>query len=85
MVGTGVGVGDAGGAVAEIVAKGVRRISISWVANGVGSNGAGVSTSTLNVQPEIKKMIEMQNADNFFTANPFMIYRPDKSNDWGIK
>lgn len=83
MGGTGVGVGDMGGAVAEIVATGVRRIS--WVTDGMGCEGSGVNTSTLNVQPEIKEITTMQNINNFFMASLFLKYRPAASKDRRIR
>jgi len=75
-----VGVKPTGGgtAVAEMVATGD---AICRVAVGVAepTTGAGVSTWTLNVHPEINETITMRKATVFFIANlprgyPYTVY-----------
>jgi hypothetical protein len=51
--------------VAEIVATGEATVGVSD-ADGVGADGSGVITSTLNVQPEIKNTIAISKPVIFF-------------------
>ena len=64
----GEGVGEMGSAVAEIVATGD---GIPPVGKGVGRGGSEVRTSTLNVQPEIKKTIAVSHPVNVFIIRSF--------------
>jgi hypothetical protein len=64
----GEGVGEMGSAVAEIVATGD---GIPPVGKGVGCGGSGVRTSTLNVQPDMRRLSKRKVIRNFFMVNPF--------------
>ena len=67
----GVGVGVKSAAVGEIVPTGNVAVCVG---KGV-SGGAGVSTSTVNEQPETNKLMIRRNANIFFMVEPFRDYR----------
>jgi hypothetical protein len=72
-----VGVARIESAVGEIVASGVATfrvaegVSCEGPESGIRGVGAGVSTSTLNVQPEARRLNKRRKASNFFMVEPF--------------